>query len=477
MIGRQMKTALSHRGTTRVLFLIYAASFCACAEVRPLKEAPPPDPAVVNGAVDTKYSREWWKAQNEKFEQALTEKNTELIVSISRDAAIGWKYSAPRADIILEKAITYLQRKPSEHQDDLIMLINARAEAIQYVRAGDEATREGIAAEVFCAPYQRALVYKRSGQYLTSIQELEQFYKNGKAERERFRNMPYSIAAPCPLEEKDLLVELIEERLVVAFADDTAPDAAQRHLQDVIRLISELTDYVDAKDIFSWGDRKLIAHFVGNPVWSISSLRLCLAREMHATPSDYIKLTGEELKKLTGPDPFSYYESLLGQKYLEAAGVSEDVVWDFLQMHQDFLAGWPAGKGGSEYQHCALDRLQFAIKHKNIPNAEAVVEELSGVSFVNQDLLDEFNRRQLDVQYMLKPSPPQLPLGALLDGVVKGIQADAASSMPDEHPTTRQKIFTIIRHSPVSLALLGITLACFVTLIAMRIRRAVSGKS
>lgn len=461
-----------------VIFIICAVAFCAGAQVGALKEAPPPDPNVVNGTADTKFSNEWWKVYYKDFKQALGEENSDQIVSIAREVADGWRYNVPATYEILVKAVDFLQLKQLERPDDLIELMTARAEAAQYMRSGNDFTRDYLAAEVLCVPYQRAMVYKSTGQYLLALQELEQFYKDGQAERARLRNSPYPLAGNCPLEEKEVLADLLQTHLVLALAEDSPQSVAHHHFQSAYNYIEVLLEHVGPGDFFWWGDEKLSAHFVGKPVWSVASLSLYLARQLQMPPSEYMELAGDTVDQLTGPEPFTLDDSIEGLKYLESGGADEAQLWDFLQMCQTYFAGWPAGEDGFEYQSCALQRLQFAISRRNIPNAEAVIAELSGVSFADPNLLERFNHLQLNFQYMLQPPPVELPMGDVLDGMVTAMRADAESSMPsvDQPLTTTEKAVSFARHHPVTLLLLGITLACFVALIAMRVRSVIFRK-
>lgn len=402
-------------------FLVAVSS--ASAEVRPLKEAPAPDQAVVDGPADTKFSREWWKVQEKKFELALDEKNTELVVSLAREVADGgWLYDAPGTHIMLESAVGYLQRVP-ERQSDLIMLMTARTEALQYVRPGNDRARDVLAAEVLRAPYERALVYLRSGQYLLAVPELERYYTDVKAEPALLKNA--EDLGSCP-DEKTVLVDLIEAHLALALIDEPPPDVAQQHFRSAFNYISDLGDYAHPDEVFMWRERKLAAHLVKRPVWTVGSLALYLAREMHVPASEYIELAGSTLD-LMGPEAFSLDESLWGQTYLETEGSSETVIWDFLEMYQAYFAAGPAGNGSYEYQRCALNRLQFAITHGNKQNAQAVIAELSGVAFANPTLLERFNKLQRPFQGILPSPPPQMPLSTVMDGMAKGMRTDARS--------------------------------------------------
>ena len=473
-----MKQYCSLAMMVSVVFIICTVTLCVGAQVGALKEPPPPDPSVVNGTADTKFSREWWNVQNSTFKQALAEENTDQIVSIARNTAGGWRYNAPATYYILTKAVGYLRSKRLERQSDLIELMNARAETGQYLRAGNDETRDDLAADVLCLGYERTMIYKASGQYLLALQELEHFYKDGQAERARLRNSPYPLGANCPLEEKEVLADLLQTHLVLALAEDSSQSVAHHHFQSAYNYIKVLAEHTGPGEFVLWGDEKLSAHFVGKPVWSVGSLSLYLARQLQMPPSEYIALAGDTVDQLSGPEPFTLDDTIEGLKYLESGGADETQLWDFLQMCQAYFAGWPDGEDGFEYQSCALQRLQFAINRRNIPNAESIIAELSGVSFADPNLLERFNHLQFNFQYMLQPSPVELPMGDVLDGMVTAMRADAASSLPsvDKPLTTTEKTVSFARHHPVTLVLLGITLTCFVVLIAMRVRSSVFRK-
>jgi hypothetical protein len=399
-----MKSSIFRTRLASVVFVVYASAFCAGAQVGALKEAPPPDPNVVNGTADTKFSREWWKEQNSTFKQAFEEENTDQIVSIAREVAGGWRYNAPLTDIILTKAVIYLHRKGLDRTSDRIFLMTARAEAIQYVRAGNDFTRDSIAVDVLCVGYERAMIYKASGQYLLALQELEQFYKDGQAERARLRESPYPLDGNCPLEEKEVLAAIIEAHLALALASDSPQRVAKHHFQSANNYIEVLLDYVDPGEYFCWGDEKLSAYFVEKPAWSVGFLSLYLARQLQVSPSAYIELAGYIVEKLTGPEPFSLDDSIEGLKYLESKGAYKKQLWDFLEMYQEYFFGWPTGEAGFAYQSCALNRLQFAITCRNIPNAEAIIAELTSISIANPSLLERFNHLQSAFQNIPRSS-------------------------------------------------------------------------
>lgn len=469
-----MKHVTSHvRVFLTAFIIICVGSFCVSDELRALKEAPAPDPSVVNGTADTKFSREWWKIQNKNFTQALSENNTEVVISIARESVDGWRYNAPATYIILVKSVDYLQREPGDHLNDLILLMDARAEAAQYVLAVNDETRDATAVEVLCVPYEQSMVYKTAGQDVLALQELERFYREGRAERERLKNAPHVVAADCPLEEKTVLAMLVEAHLALALAEGSAVDAVQQHFRAAFDYTGELMEHADAKDVFWWGDGKIADHFGGNPIWTFSNLTLWLAREMHFSPSDYITLAVETVGRLTEPEPFSLNDAILGLQYLETEGASEAQQWDFLELYQEYFGGWPDGKNSFEYQSHALSRLKFAILHKNRANAEAVIAELSTVMFSDPDLQNLYNELQFAFQDTILSPPPKLPMASVIDGMVKALQADASSNQLQEgkDATILERIVSIARNNPVSVALLGVTLVCFITLIAMRVRR------
>lgn len=472
-----MKKYISRAEVILVGFIVCVAACHGSAEVQSVRERPPKDQSVVNGTADIKFSREWWKVENKKFGQALDEKNTEAVVGIAREAANGWYYDVPGTYTILAKAISYLQSMPANQQNDIITLINAHAEVAQYVRAGNDLAKDFLASQVLCAPYERAMVYKKWGQDVLALQELKHFYEDGWTERERIRSAFHAGSAACPCEEKSILVELIQADLALALVGDSAAGMAQEHWQEAFDYNSVLMKYAGITEVFRWNNTKVADHFV-NSIWTVSNLALYLARQMHYAPPKYIDLVREILKGLTEPEPFSLDDSILGQKYLVTEGASEAQVWDFLQIYQDCFRGWPSGENGFEYQSCVLNRLRFVIRKGNIPKAEAIIAELAGVSFADPSLTKEFGDLQFAFQDILRCPVPEIPMGAALDGMVKAMQADSASSPSpaEEDPTMMGKAASYARHNPASFFLLGITLACFVALIAIRIRRSVVKK-
>ncbi len=399
MNSRGMRGFLGGAGSAIGAFFLFLAMFCAVAEMRPLKEPPARDPNVVNGTADVRFSREWWKVRHEQFNQAVAEKNTDLVVSLAFDSADGWRYNAPVTYTILLDAVKYLKYKSPDRQDDLIMLMTAQAEAVQYVMPGNEMARDFIAGEVLCAPYERAMIYKESGRYEPALRELQQFYEDGRAERERLRGKPDIFTCPC--EEEAVLAELVRMHLALALADDATADAVRRHYQGAFDCNMALMDHATATNLFKWGDEKISAHF-GLSVWNVGNLSFFLARQMRFSPQEYIQAAAETLKRLTGPEPFSLDEALLGQEYLTAKGASESQLWKFLGLYQEYFGGWPEGANGIEYQSCTLRRLDCAIRHGNRANAESVIAELSGVPLADPELLKTFNALRAALQKDLR---------------------------------------------------------------------------
>ena len=385
-----MKQLVSGMTLAIVAFTIWMPAFWANAQVRSIKEPPPRDPNVVNGTVDTKFSRDWWTQQNRKFRQALSDENAALIVSAAREVVGGAPYNAPATYNILDKAVRYLQKAPLDHVDDLGALMTARAEAAQYVLA-DETARDWLAAEILCTSHELATLYKQSGRDALALQAFEHYYHDGRAERERLMNAPHTVPLDCPCDDKTMFMDLIEAHLAVALSGDCAPDTAQRHFRAAFDCNNALMEQTDINMAFSWDNEKLSAYF-GSPRWSAASLTLGLARKMGVPPPEYVRLAGEVVKKSTGPEPFSLGDSIAGHEYLETKGAGETQLWEFLEIYQAYFGGWPDGINGAEYQRNALTRLNVAIQCRDNPRAQAVLAELSRVSFADPASLEEFKR-------------------------------------------------------------------------------------
>lgn len=360
--------------------------------IKPLPEEP--DPTVEAGPADQLYSHAWWNAKYRLFKQAQEDRDTATVVALAREMADGWLYNAPAAYTAVQDGISYLRGRGEESpSEDLIGLIRARAEVVQYVRGVNEEARDSLWAEIVCADYEIARIYAASGDYVSALRMLETYYSEQRKQRIRLSAAPYSVPADCPLDEANILSELLEAYSVLVSTTAVDPATAQGYFEAATRHAETLDEVAGREKVYYWGNQAGAAAY-GNPVWTVDSLLLFMARNVGMAPARYVELAAARLKDNTVRDPFSHGDALSGKDYLLARHADVEMITTLYETYRTAFLAWPEAENSFDYQGISLSYLSFAIDHALFEKAKEIIGQLAGLRFTDPVHSEHFTQLQ-----------------------------------------------------------------------------------